>query len=485
LVPIVVASGGDGPPDEPEVQSRAGIDTSGEAGVGAGGSETAASQKTVTPAPEPELPDVVLISVDTLRADRLGAWGYHRDTSPHMDALAEQSVVWERCFTPMATTLPAHVSLVTAMHPYEHGVLANATHIDHRFRPEKTMRSFIELAREAGYHTRGFVSAAPLDPETGFAHGFVGYHAPNVRYVRAETTNEKVLAFLDAWDGDRPLLLFVHYFDPHGPYDPPEPYDEMFEANDDQRAWLRERGIEPKGRRTPEREFDTSQINDLYDGEVRYVDAEIGRLFDALREAEVWDDASVVLFGDHGEALGEDGYVGHGDVGHEQVHVPLMMRIPGIEPERRSRPMRLQDVVPTLVEMLALEEHFAPLLEQASGRARWNGSSAAKRRVLALRSHRTKKGREGEALALYRGKNKYILRTEEDDDLFVLSKDPHTTVDRIEDLPRVAKSMRREIRTIERAYVDRGLDIRAESPDEAGEISPALLERLRSLGYVD
>ena len=145
-------------------------------------------------------PNIVLITLDTTRADHLGAYGYFRDTSPRIDAFAEESIVFEHAIAPMATTLPTHVSILTATYPLEHGVLANVMHGGRRFVPAAGLRSFATVCREQGYRTAAFVSAAPLKRDSGIQAGFEEFFEPEKgeASVRAGVTNKELFRWLHA-----------------------------------------------------------------------------------------------------------------------------------------------------------------------------------------------------------------------------------------------------------------------------------------------
>ena len=170
-------------------------------------------------------PNIVLITLDTTRADHLGAYGYFRDTSPRIDAFAEQSIVFEHAIAPMATTLPTHVSILTATHPLEHGVLANVMHGGRRFVPAAGLRSFATVCREQGYRTAAFVSAAPLKRDSGIQLGFEVFDEPDESEAERSggQTSDAALRWLAGLEAG-PFLLWVHYYDAHWPFAAPAPF---------------------------------------------------------------------------------------------------------------------------------------------------------------------------------------------------------------------------------------------------------------------
>src|SRR3972149_5716968 len=182
-------------------------------------------------------PNLVIVSIDTLRADRLGVYGDFRDTTPFLDALAGEALVFERCLAPMATTFPSHLSLFTGTYPEETGAVANANVGGLAFVPTESLRSLAQVLREGGYRTAAFVSATPLKKYTGIDAGFEHFDEPERLQRRAGETNERVKDWLSGQNHE-PFFLWVHYFDPHTPYDAPEPFGSRFQAEPEQDRYL-------------------------------------------------------------------------------------------------------------------------------------------------------------------------------------------------------------------------------------------------------
>jgi arylsulfatase A-like enzyme len=272
---------------------------------------------------------VVVVSIDTLRADRLPAYGYRGGATPRIDALAREGVLFENAYTTCPLTLPAHASLLTGRLPPEHGVRNN---LGYALRPgaHPTLQG---LLKARGYATGAAVSAYVLRGETGMREGFDFYDdvpatvatdsAGRVQRAGPETV-ARLRAFVDRSAG-RPLFLFLHLYEPHLPYEPPEPF----------------RGAA----RHP------------YDGEIAAADAAVGTFLDALRAAGLYDRALVVLTSDHGEGLGDHGEDDHGILLYrEALHVPLIVRLPGEARAGRrvAEPVGLIDVLPTVAQLLGL-----------------------------------------------------------------------------------------------------------------------------------
>ncbi len=280
----------------------------------------------------PERPNVLLVTLDTTRADRLGAYGYAGAVTPAFDALAASGVLFERAWTVTPLTTPAHASLMTGLLPPAHGVRNNG-----RFRLSGEARTLAEAFREAGYGTGAFVAAFPVSRAFGLDQGFetfdddfgIGAQAG----ARSERTCEEVLARAVPWLRERlsagdPFFAWVHFYDAHDPYEPPEPFAHDF-----------------RGR--------------PYDGEIAYGDRCLGALLEELRQGGAEDRTVVAVAGDHGEALGDHGEPTHGLFVYEEVlRIPLVVRAPWVLPrgERRADLVSLVDMAPTLVALAGLSK---------------------------------------------------------------------------------------------------------------------------------
>ena len=305
-------------------------------------------------AAESPLPNILLVTIDTLRADRLGAYGYDLPTSPNFDRLASTGGLFELAYAPMGATSPSHASLFTSRSPLAHGLVRNG------FPLAASERRLSEILRESGYQTAGFVSAYPVGRRLGFAQGFDHFDddfSMGGGSFRSEETRKNwegetldggfdragaatVDAALEWLAGShskphsKPIFLWVHLFDPHRPYDPPERFASLF-TRADQNKRQRESA--------------------LYDAEIRRTDAELGRLvaaFEALASSPL-----LIVAADHGEGLWQHGYRTHGHTLYEEeLRVPLLIRWGDRIPTRRiEQPAQLIDLVPTLLGLLGLQ----------------------------------------------------------------------------------------------------------------------------------
>lgn len=311
-------------------------------------------------------PNVLLITVDTLRADHLGAYGYPVDVSPHVDSLARQGVVFERAIAASSRTTPSHASIMTSRFTREHsiGYLNGGSRLD----GETTVA---EVFRGAGYQTAAFVGNWAIRKGVGLDAGFDVYDdaftTPELNRQAfmerlAEDTTRRALAWLESVDAG-PLFLWVHYQDPHGPYTPPAGYRAQVPRAPDGEPELRLLRSETGFRGIPayqalEGVRRLSEYQALYAGEIEYADTWIGALvaaFDAHPSKS--ESEGIVLFtADHGESFGEnDLYLVHGEeTTPDQARVPFILRSPGLAPGRRADTVHHVDVLPTLLEQAGL-----------------------------------------------------------------------------------------------------------------------------------
>ena len=437
---------------------------------------------------------MVLITLDTLRADFLGCYGFFWDTSPNLDALARESIVFERCLVPLATTLPSHLSILTSAYPLEHGVLANVHNNQAHYKPAPGLQPFGEIARQVGYYTAAFVSAAPLNQATGIRRGFELFNQPSEPERRAGETNRAVFHWLTNFDQQTektPLFLWVHYFDPHYPYMPPPPYDQMFSPDGALEAFIAARRIPQQSLSYFGAWIPARRAMGRYAGETRYLDHHLGELLDRLRSRPGWDRAVVIVAGDHGQGMGQHDKTGHGYIYDEQFHSPLVIRVPGAAPRRVSTPMSAVDIFPTVLGLMdALpggafpDEARARFGEQASGRNVLSDAYAPQP-VFGQRSSRERPDLPYPTYTLTTAEWKFIHEVGGIEQLFRLTDDPFELANVIEDHPETAAQLRRQLLERIAQQRERGTAFQAGQLEQPELIDPQLLEQLRSLGYLD
>jgi choline-sulfatase len=325
--------------------------------------------------------NVLLISIDSLRADHLYSYGYYRETSPNLDRLAAGGALFETMVADSSWTLPSHMTLLTGLSSRVHGVVLD----DRRLDPARI--TLAELLRRQGYRTEAFVSADYVHPVFGFDQGFERYavlgdsiydeagfsmeklqldpewqtrfekhEGASHRTQFSDELSELVRDALVRLAGE-PFFLFVHMFDVHYDYNPPEEYWRKFSP--DYRGDFDPVGYasNPRVHRDMARE-DLEQVRTLYDGEILWTDTHIGIMLDALADAGLEDHTLVVVIGDHGEEFFEHGFKGHRKtLFDEQLLVPFILRLPEVIPAGRRLRMqaRMIDVMPTILDIAGLE----------------------------------------------------------------------------------------------------------------------------------
>lgn len=275
-----------------------------------------------------EIRNVVLISIDTCRADRLSCYGYAKETTPNIDKLAKTGTLFENVISPAPVTLPAHSSMLTGTTPLYHGVHENTYYV-----LRDSSVTLAEVLREHGYRTAAFISSFVLDRRYGLAQGFetyddtisAGIENTIINEQIAGDTNAKAIGWLKKHYKEK-FFLFLHYFDPHYVYDPPEP-------------------------------FKSQLAGDPYAGEIAYVDHCIGEVVKQLKRLGVYKSTAIVVTSDHGESLGEHGEISHDYYIYQStIRVPLIFKLGGKTKNRRVADVAgLVDIAPTICSLLGLE----------------------------------------------------------------------------------------------------------------------------------
>lgn len=396
------------------------------------------------PGPKPGL-NVLLITVDTLRADRLGCYGATTVPTPNIDALAARGTVFTRAFAHTPLTLPSHASILIGTTPPAHGVHDNINFV---VRPEHV--TLAEHLKAHGYVTAAFVSASALDSRFGLDQGFDVYDdtfmapgSPKTSPAEqiAEITVEKAMTWLRSAPKE-PWFLWIHVWDPHFAYAPPEP-------------------------------FLTRYRDRPYDGEVAYTDSALGGLFRGLEELRLSERTLTVLTADHGEGLGEHGERTHGYLAHNAtVWVPLVVAGPGLKAFRSPAPVSHSDIAPTVLDVLSVPP--PPGLQGRSLRAALSGKPLPARRIYI------------ECLSPYYELGWAPLRGYIDGDVkFVQAPIPE-----VYDLAADFAEEKNIASTVDLAPYAAALErfveelTPAAAPDARAKASPELKERLESLGYL-
>jgi arylsulfatase A-like enzyme len=309
--------------------------------------------------------NLLLITLETTRADHLGAYGYRRDTTPRIDALAREGVLFESFLTVSPRTNPSLASMMTSRYPHEHGVRNLLLTL------EPGNRTLAEVLRDAGYVTAAVQTHPRLISPSGLAQGFDDYDADYSAHPRAAEACAAAEEWIrDASRGRRPWFLWLHLMDPHWTYDPPAGWSSRFAPQDPRPAQLYRALREHRltiGSVVFRNAMPPDEIEafiDHYDAEIAFTDHAVGDLLDVLDDLGQRDRTVVVLTADHGEAFGEQNYYfEHGDLGTEaEIHVPLILSAPGLLPAGVRAPWTASsiDLAPTVLDLLRLppEEHF-------------------------------------------------------------------------------------------------------------------------------
>lgn len=306
-------------------------------------------------------PNIIVLTVDTLRADHMALYGYHRDTMPAIEAFAKTAVVFDQAVVSRGNTRTSYVSMLTGMHLFRHGVYNN------RWMLHEDFTTLPEVLKSAGYHTACFVSNFVLVGElSGCDQGFDIYddrveerelNRPNYERSAAGTL-KAILEWLET-DPPQPFLLFTNFIDPHGPYLPPKRFRSLYKSQ-------KERILNRKqitGYQYVKDSLNYYDYVDRYDGEIRYVDEALGQLIEALKSKGLWDDALVIFLSDHGESMGEHKTLFEHQFGlfEETVRVPLAIRLPpGLDGREAVAPKRVSslgspmDLMPTILDYLGI-----------------------------------------------------------------------------------------------------------------------------------
>jgi arylsulfatase len=449
-------------------------------------SDPASTDGPPTSNPDGSRPNLLLITLDTTRADHLGCYGYFRNTSPHLDAFAQECLVFEQCIAPMATTLPSHTAILTSTFPLENRVLSNLLHGQARFTETAQLKSFATFCQAADYQTAAFISAAPLKKGTGIEAGFEHFDQPMPKERSAESTTRAVRKWLDQAD-PRPFLVWVHYFDPHWPYEAGEIYRQKFATDEELDNHLRERQIPDRAPRPMvQLTEDSRQVHNQYDAEISYLDEQIGKLIDEFRTRRDWDRTAVVITADHGEGLCQHQEAAHGGTWFEQVHAPLLMRIPGRPQGRFKQLLSSVDILPTLLGTMPMHG-LEGFLSQAHGK---NALAVdyQERPILSMDSGRVR-DRPGYRLALTTSRWRYFSVQHGEqvvaEHLFDLRNDPYELQDVAAENAEVLQQLRQALQAeVEKQRANAEV-LLADVAPQIGPTDPDMIDQLRSLGYVD
>ena len=436
--------------------------------------------------PGRDRPSVVLITLDTLRADHVGCYGHDRRITPHIDRFAREGVLFADALVAIPETAPSIRSILTGLYPVHHDIRRNG------YDPDPNRPTMQSLLGSAGYRTAAFTSSCVLDRASGFGDGFDRFNdrTPDRFLLRehgqrtAEKTADAALGWLSTRD-EGPFFLWIHFIDPHSLYNPPPPYKSFFQERPCRGALTggADQFLDVIKHRLPIGPEERKWLADRYDGEIAFLDHQIGRLLDGLENLAP-ENTLVVLTADHGESLGDHGYLfDHGDFLYEdQIRVPLLLSHPDL-PRGLVVGGQVEsvDILPTVLDFVRLdlpkERDGASLLpalrgDEAPGRLALSESDGCDGGT--MRPHRAS-GLTGKLFGVRDGRWKYVTDFSGWEELYDLETDPGETTDLSRRESERGETMRRALR--ERI-----------GPSPWGDeepLAPATREKLRALGYVD
>jgi len=448
-----------------------------------------------------EAPNVLLVVIDTVRADHVSCYGYRRATTPTLDALAAAGVLFEQAISQAPWTAASVGSLVTGVYPSVHGIDGGVEWTDNGapgrlpFVTQRALRRSVatlaEILRAHGYRTAGFVSNVYLNGVFGFGRGFDVYADDHADYSgdvmtrkrRGGETNRRVTQWLDAGRTE-PFFLFVHYNDPHWPYDPPPPFGAEWTAGYTGALTPADTAVvvESEGRPVPQLgPDDVGYLEALYDGEIAYADRNLGALLDRLHSTHLERPLLTVVTADHGEEFLDHGSTSHGyTLYDEQIHVPLVVELPGrLRPSRVRAQVRLIDVAPTILELAGVPSRRGmqgrSLVAFMNGDARQGARDAFSEAPLrgVMRSVRTAAG-----LKLIEDAARDRFR------VYDLRLDAAEHDDRSGRAPSLEADLKRRLAHRVAANASRIDRLLAQEPTNGVVVDDALRRRLEALGYI-
>jgi arylsulfatase A-like enzyme len=422
--------------------------------------------------------------MDTVRADHLSCYGYYRSTSPAIDHIAKEGVLFSNAFTPMAHTLPAHVSLFTSRYPLEHMVLQCGWKI------QKKLPHLAETLKASNYSTGGIIGAAVLKKETGLGLGFDFYDDYFDKYTILGGKKSKIELFRKTADQvveraidlikkqylNRPFFLFLHFYDAHTKYALiPEKYQKMFPKDPELTRILKERNQNPK----------FAKMINKYDGGIRYIDDSLTRFWSFLKKTGIYDSSFIIIVSDHGEGLGEHNYYYHGrNVYEEQMRVPMIIRFPRGDHagKRVDQMVTLLDVFPSILDFLGIPElpyssgkSFLGLIRGKTDHTR-EYVHYERRWYPEKKPKGTTNWESGQKFGV-RGKRwKYIWHSERSAQLYDLEIDPHELNNIAPHHPDKAAAMEKELEHYKKLV--------KKNKVFPQEIDQETKEQLESLGYL-
>jgi arylsulfatase A-like enzyme len=425
----------------------------------------------------PQKPNLIIVLVDTLRSDHLHYHGYHRDTSPRIDALARDSQVFLNHYSTASRTGPAVASLFTGLHVRSHGVINPLTHFDAKGVLAEKQTTLAEILSSNGYDCFGFVSNYNASARFGFAQGFETYEY--VRSTKAADLNREAFDLLGT-EIRQPFFLYLHYMDPHSPYFAPGEYRSLYVDPEYRGPITGSHGQldEIVAGRLEVDSSDVAHMEAIYDQEIRYFDDEFGRLLGFLDDQDLRENTILVFVADHGEEFLDHGSVLHGyTLYEEQLRVPFFVHDP-----RRRQPREIEaitrhvDVLPTLLDLLAIEYDGAHQGRSLISLLDGDPGDEAEAEVFAEASLMAVKTIRMRSLLSDGWKLIETLIPVQRVELYNIGEDGTELRDLAGEEPQVVAELRERMEELIRSYPAAGPEVVRLSEEE--------IEKLRALGYV-
>ncbi len=414
-----------------------------------------------------------------MRADHLSCYGYHRNTSPNIDQLASEGILFKNCFSQATWTLPSHASIFLSQYVWRHKVDHRKKRLGNSFAP------LAEILKDRNYTTFAFVGGGQVSARFGFHQGFEiyddgvpGKHGDHgiASYI------DKLLSWLESVR-NRKFFLFIHTYDVHGPYNSPPPYFDLYTSEYSEGKSLKTSKAIIGLLKIDASKFTPEEINYMiavYDGGINYVDNLLGKIFAKLDQLDIDDNTIIIVTADHGEAFKEHGKLAHGHKPHiELVHVPLIIKGPGI-PRNKIYENYVQhiDIVPTILEILNI-----PQRKEIQGKSLLslikNCEIQEHPKTYSWGRDRNIKPKEPFSMSLRTKEWTYIMNENQPDELYDRINDPKEQNNMIEKRPLIAQKLKEELEDFI-ALTSKGKQQVVEKVD----IDEELKEQLKSLGYL-
>ncbi len=426
-------------------------------------------------------PNILMISMDTVRRDHCSSYGYQQSTTPNLDAFCKQGTIFDQAYAPTSTTGPSHATMFTSLYPIAHHVKKNGLKLS------ENHITIAEILKSQGYQTSAIIGSFVLSARFGYSQGFSffdesfelqgskhrvkswegnkidGAFCRRGNYV----TNNAISWLKNKCDPDEPFFLFAHYFDPHNPYDPHEPFLSKFYPS----------------KKNPN---ELEETIGKYDGEIAFIDYEIGKLLNVIKQMGLEEETLVIITSDHGEGLMEHNRMYHGvNIYEEAVRVPLLMRWPNVIKRGRiiNNPVSLIDLTPTILDLIGINPDNWPF-QGKSLVLRLQGESGSYENPIYLYRRHYKKGIvgktyvNGEQYGVRIGSWKYIEGKDEKLKLlFNIATDPQESKNLCTSHLKRAKDLESHLKYWKKEHV--------QANNVLNKIPEKELERLKALGYVE